>query len=92
MIVDHDITPVCVTSGFVADPDLRGRAQELMDRLSALNEVMESADAFCAYVRELNAHDVLVKEYMVTPPDGAAVRWVHAGNPPGGGWDDHGVS
>lgn len=68
----------------MADPKLVARANEVIDRLFALNEAMESADAFCAYLKELNARDVLVKQYLVKPSDvGAAhvlsIRWVHAG-------------
>jgi hypothetical protein len=69
----------------MADEKLFERAnKEVLDRLFALNDAMESATAFCAYLRELNAHDVLVTEYLVTPSDVeakhvAATRWVHAG-------------
>ena len=34
----------------MADPKLVARANEVIDRLFALNEAMESADAFCAYL------------------------------------------
>ena len=68
----------------MADPKLVARANEVIDRLFALNEAKESADAFCAYLKELNARDVLVKQFLVKPSDvGAAhvlsIRWVHAG-------------
>jgi hypothetical protein len=68
----------------MADAKLVARANEVIDRLFALNEAMESADAFCAYLKELNARDVLVKQDLVKPSDlGAAhvlsIRWVHAG-------------
>src|ERR1700733_14165379 len=68
----------------MADAKLVARANEVMDRLFALNEAMESADAFCAYIKELNARDVLVKQYLVKPSDVGArhvlsIRWVHAG-------------
>ena len=68
----------------MADPRLVERANEVIDRLFALNEAMESADAFCAYLKELSARDVLVKQYLVKPPDVGAshvlsIRWVHAG-------------
>ena len=53
----------------MADAKLVARANEVMDRLFALNEAMESADAFCAYLKELNARDVLVKQYLVKPSD-----------------------
>jgi hypothetical protein len=43
----------------MADPKLVARADEVIDRLFALNEAMESADAFCAYLKELNARAVL---------------------------------
>ena len=39
----------------MADPKLVARANEVIDRLFAVNEAMESADAFCAYLKELNA-------------------------------------
>jgi hypothetical protein len=48
----------------MADAKLVARANEVIDRLFALNEAMESADAFCAYLKELNARDVLVKQYL----------------------------
>jgi hypothetical protein len=51
----------------MADAKLVARANEVIDRLFALNEAMESADAFCAYLKELNARDVLVKQYLVKP-------------------------
>jgi hypothetical protein len=68
----------------MADAKLVARANEVIDRLFALNEAMESADAFCAYLKELNARDVLVKQYLVKPSDVGArhvlsIRWVHAG-------------
>ncbi len=68
----------------MADPKLVARADEVIDRLFALNEAMESADAFCAYLKELNTRDVLVKQFLVKPSDvGTAhvlsIRWVHAG-------------
>src|SRR6476620_7948907 len=68
----------------MADAKLVARANEIIDRLFALNEAMESADAFCAYLKELNARDVLVKQHLVTPSDVGArhvlsIRWVHAG-------------
>jgi hypothetical protein len=68
----------------MADPKLVARANEVIDRLFALNEAMESAHAFCAYLKELNARDVLVKQYLVKPSDVGArpvlsIRWVHAG-------------
>ena len=81
----------------MADAKLVARANEVIDRLFALNEAMESADAFCAYLKELNARDVLVKQYLVKPSDvGAAPRLVDPlgsrGNSPGGGWNHHGMS
>jgi hypothetical protein len=68
----------------MADAKLVARADEVIDRLFALNEAMESADAFCAYLKELNARDMLVKQYLVKPSDVGArhvlsIRWVHAG-------------
>ncbi|HEY1865331.1 MAG TPA: hypothetical protein VGG77_16950 [Roseiarcus sp.] len=69
----------------MADAKLVERAHEVIDRLFALNEAMESADAFCAYLKELNARDVLVKQYAVLEPSdvGArhvvSIRWVHGG-------------
>ena len=39
----------------MADPKLVARADEVIDRLFALNKAMENADAFCAYLKELNA-------------------------------------
>ena len=62
---------------------------EVIDRLFALNEATESADAFCAYLKELNARDVLVKRFLVRPSDVGAphclsIRWVHAESPGGG--------
>ena len=74
----------------MADAKLVARADEVIDHLFALNEAMGSADAFCAYLKELNARDVLVKQYLVKPSDVAAhhvlsIRWVHAGILRGGG-------
>ena len=68
----------------MADAKLVARANEVIDRLFALNEAMESADAFCAYLKELNARDVLGKQYLVKPSDVGArhvlsIRWIHAG-------------
>ena len=48
------------------------RANEVIERLFALNEAMESADAFCAYLKELTAHSVLVTEYVLVTPDDVA--------------------
>ena len=58
----------------MAEAKLVARANEVIDRLFALNEAMESADAFCAYLKELNARDVLVKQYLVNPSDVEARR------------------
>jgi hypothetical protein len=68
----------------MADAQLVERANEVIERLFALNEAMESADAFCAYLKELTAHSVLVTEHVLVNPDVAArhvaaTRWVHAG-------------
>ena len=68
----------------MADAQLVKRANEVIERLFALNEAMESADAFCAYLKELTAHSVLVTEHVLVDPDVAArhvaaTRWVHAG-------------
>jgi hypothetical protein len=68
----------------MADAQLVARANEVIERLFALNEAMESADAFCAYLKELTAHSVLVSEHVLVNPDVAArhvaaTRWVHAG-------------
>jgi hypothetical protein len=68
----------------MADAQLVERANEVIERLFALNEAMESADAFCAYLKELSAHSVLVTEHVLVNPDVAArhfaaTRWVHAG-------------
>ncbi len=68
----------------MADAQMVERANKVIGRLFVLNEAMESADAFCAYLKELTAHSVLVTEYLVTPSDVAAkhvaaTRWVHAG-------------
>ena len=69
----------------MVDPKLFARANEVIDRLFALNEAMESADAFCAYLKELNAHEILVKQYVaveltdVATMHVAAIRWIHAG-------------
>jgi AbiU2 len=68
----------------MADAQLVERANGVIERLFALNEAMESADAFCAYLKELTAHSVLVREHVLVNPDVAArhvaaTRWVHAG-------------
>jgi hypothetical protein len=68
----------------MADAQMVERANKVIERLFALNEAMESADAFCAYLKELTAHSVLVPEHVLVNPDVAArhvaaTRWVHAG-------------
>jgi hypothetical protein len=68
----------------MADAQMVKRANKLIERLCALNKAIESADAFCAYLKELTAHSVLVTEYLVIPSDVeakhvAATRWVHEG-------------
>ena len=68
----------------MADAQMVERANKVIGRLFALNKAMESADAFCAYLKELTAHSVLVREYLVIPSDVeakhvAATRWVHEG-------------
>ena len=68
----------------MADAQMVERADNLIERLSALNEAMESADAFCAYLKELTAH----KRFGDGIPGDAvrrrgsprrSDRWVHAG-------------
>jgi AbiU2 len=68
----------------MADAQMVERANHVIERLFVLNDAMESADAFCAYLKELTAHSGLVTEYLVTPSNVdakhvAAIRWVHAG-------------
>jgi len=68
----------------MADEKLVECANKVIERLFALNETMESADAFCAYLKELTAHSFLVTEHVLVNPDVAArrvaaTRWVHAG-------------
>ena len=80
----------------MADPKLVARANEVIDRLFALNEAMESADAFCAYLKELTrvtSCEAILGEAIrrrscprLVDPLGSRR------NSPGGGWNDHGMS
>jgi hypothetical protein len=78
----------------MADAQLVKRANEVIERLFALNEAMESADAFCEIV-----------DRAQRPSDGTRLgRSGRRGSPrssdplgsrrncPGGHWDHHGMS
>jgi hypothetical protein len=54
---------------------LRGRANELIGRLFALDEAMANVDAFCALLKDLNARDLSV----VKPPHIGPIHMVRAG-------------
>jgi hypothetical protein len=58
----------------MADAELRDRANEVIDRLFALDDAIANAHAFCALLKDLNARDISAEK-----PHIAAMLMVRAG-------------